>query len=96
MTGVPVGNGAWSPDGSSVLIYEKGDASSGVRIVDAVTGIPRGELMTGPGAIYLADGRILAYGNLYAQLHAADGTLLEAFQMPSQFAHGVTLEVARN
>jgi hypothetical protein len=95
MTGVPVGNGAWSPDGRSVLIYEKGAASSGVRIVDAVSGIPRGELMAGPGAIYLADGRILAYGNRSAQLHAADGTLLEEFRMPRQFADGTTLTVAR-
>jgi hypothetical protein len=96
MTGVPVGNEAWSPDGASVLIYEKGDASGGIRIVDAVSGIPRGELMAGPGAIYLTDGRILVYGNRYAQLHAADGTLLEEFRMPSQFADGTTLEVARS
>jgi hypothetical protein len=96
MTGVPVGNEAWSQDGSSVLIYEKGDASGGVRIVDAVSGIPRGEPMAGPGAIYLADGRILAYGNSYAQLHAADSTLLEEFRMPGQFANGVTLQVARS
>ncbi|MEU8655628.1 WD40 repeat domain-containing protein [Actinoplanes philippinensis] len=92
MKGVPVGNQAWLPDGGSVLIREE----QGIRVVDAVTGVPRGKRMAGPKAIYLSDGRILGYGSSFAQIYAADGTLLEEFRMPAQFAAGMTVEVARD
>lgn len=92
MTGVPVGNQAWSPDGGSVLIREE----QGIRVVDAVTGIPRGRRMAGPDAIYLSDGRILGYGSSFAQVYAPDGTLLEEYRMPRQFTAGMTLTVARS
>jgi hypothetical protein len=94
--GVPVGNGGWSPDGGSVLIREVTDTSDGIRVVDAVSGVPLSELLAGPDAIYLADGRILAFGNRYAQIHAADGTLVEEYRMPRQFADGTTVTVARS
>ncbi|BEL10650.1 hypothetical protein Q0Z83_088410 [Actinoplanes sichuanensis] len=96
MVGVPVGNGAWSPDGRTVLVHEKTETTDGIRVVDAVNGAPRSGLFAGPDAIYLADGRILAFGNRYAQIHAADGTLLEEYRMPRQFTDGVTLTVARS
>ncbi|WP_433792794.1 TolB family protein [Actinoplanes sp. CA-252034] len=96
MAGVPVGNGAWSPDGGTVLVHEKTDTSDGIRVVDAVSGLPRSELLAGPDAIYLADGRILAFGNRYARIHAADGTLLEDYRMPSRFTDDVTVRVARS
>lgn len=91
MTAVPLGGQAWSPDGTSVLVREE----RGVRVMDAVTGTPRGEWMPGPEAIYLDDGRILTYGNAAAWLYTADGTLVEEVRLPAQFT-GLTIEVARN
>jgi WD40 repeat protein len=95
MAGAPASTEAWSPDGRSVLIRVQDDTFSvSMRIADTTTGALRGGPINGQ-AIFLADGRILAVGNRYAELLTADGVPLEEMRLPAQF-NDVSLTLSRN
>jgi hypothetical protein len=95
VAGAPASTDAWSPDGRSVLIRVQDDTFSiSIRIADTTTGALRGDPINGQ-AIFLADGRILAVGQRYAELLTADGVPLEEMRLPAQF-NDVSLTLSRD
>ncbi|GAA2495184.1 hypothetical protein [Winogradskya humida] len=81
--GVPPGQDAWSPDGTTVIVRGDGKQPDLLRIADVTTGKVRTQLAT-TRAFFISDDRIIGFENGTAVLMDLDGRAIAKQDFPEE------------